>query len=100
MSCPRCEELHLKFEIRTPGELARAIRIVQANLKDGTIEQVSRDVLGASTQQFVSLNDEGPWDDVLLYAFSCRSCRSQFHLSADTYPGRGGAWTPVESSTG
>ena len=101
MSCPRCKELHLRFEIRSPGELAQAVRIVQANLKDETLEQVPREGLGVSTKPFPSLSETGPWDDVLLYEFSCRSCGARFRLSADTYHGQGGDWMPVdEPSTG
>jgi hypothetical protein len=96
MSCSRCNELHLKFEIRSLLELAKAIRIVQANLKDGTIEQMPLGGIGASTQPFASLSEEGPWEDLLVYAFSCRSCRSRFHLSVDVYHGNLGAWTPDE----
>jgi len=101
MSCSRCKELHLRFEIRSPGELAKAIRIIQANLQDGSLEQVPGEGVGVPAEPFLSLSESGPWDDVLLYEFSCRSCGSRFRLSADTYHGRGGDWLPMdEPSTG
>lgn len=101
MSCSRCKDLHLRFAIRSPGELAKAIRIVQAHLKDGTLAQMPREGIGAPPEPFLSLSGSGPWDDFLLYAFLCRFCGSRFRLSADTYHGRGGDWLPTdEPSTG
>ena len=95
MTCERCEELHQRCEIRTPGELAKAIRIIQASLDGGTLEQAQRAGLGASTVPFASIGEGGPWDDVLLYEFFCRSCGARFRLSAETYHGRGGEWQPL-----
>jgi len=97
MSCQRCEELHQKFAIRSPGELSRAIRVVQANLADRTLEQAPRPALGASSTPFLTVSESGPWDDVLLYEFTCRSCGARFQLSAETHHGLGGEWQPVES---
>jgi hypothetical protein len=100
MSCERCDELHQLIEIRSPGELAKAIRVIQANIEDGTLEQTQRADVGASTTPFRSVPDSGPWDDILLYEFACRSCSSRFRLSADTYHGRGGEWRSVDRTTG
>src|SRR3569832_2008034 len=95
MSCQRCEELHQKFAIRSPGELSRAIRVVQANLADRTLEQAPRPALGASSTPFLTVSESGPWDDVLLYEFTCRSCGACFLLSAVWFLGLGGVWLPV-----
>jgi hypothetical protein len=100
MSCQRCEELHQRFEITTPGELAKAIRVVQSNLHDGTLVQAKRAGGEASTPPFSSIRESGPWDDVLLYEFLCRSCGARFQLSAETYHGEGGEWQPIGLSTG
>ena len=95
MPCSRCEELNQRFGIRTPGELAKAIRVVRANLADGTLEPAQGDDPGASTLPFASISESGPWPDVVLYEFCCRSCRSRFRLFAETYHGQGGQWQPL-----
>jgi hypothetical protein len=95
MACERCEELHQRLVIGSLGELAQAIRIVQANLDDGTLEQALRVGLGASTAPFGSISESGPWNDVLLYEFVCRWCDARFQLSAETYHGRDGVWQPL-----
>jgi len=40
----------------------------------------------------MSVNPDGPWDDIISYAFRCAACEAQFELSAETYHGAGGAW--------
>lgn len=99
MSCVRCQELHVRFEVRTQGELAKAIRVIHANLDDGTLEQTRRDGIGASTTPFRMVSDSGPWPDVLLCTFACRLCGATFRLSVDAYHGSGGEWIP-ELATG
>jgi hypothetical protein len=100
MDCDRCRELQLRYEIRSLGELTMAIRVIHANLDDGTIVQALRtDGLGVSTEPFSSVNENGPWPDYLLYDFECHSCGSRFQLSVDVYRGSGGEWLPVEGST-
>lgn len=70
--------------IRTPGELTKAIRVIRANLADGTL---------ASAAPFEAMEPEGPWPDVLQYEFRCPACDARFSLIAETYHGRGGSWT-------
>src|SRR5262245_22237978 len=100
MPCERCEELHQRIAIRSPGELTRAIRVIHSNLEDGTLEQARRTDVGSSTTPFLSVPESGPWDDILLYDFSCCSCGSRFRLSAETYHGRGGEWRAIDPSEG
>jgi len=88
----------LKVEIRSPSEFAKAIRIARANLLDGTLDQLPTRDIGATP--ILSLAESGPWDDILLYEFRCRSCGAQFRLSAETYHGQGGSWMPIEPSSG
>ena len=64
-----------------------------ANLTDGTLEQVEAGDV-SSKPQFRDLREEGPWDDVLSYRFQCRECGQSFSLTAETYHGGGGEWTP------
>jgi hypothetical protein len=82
--------------IRTPGELGSAIRVVQANLEDGTLEEVPReDPFLPDMEPFVTLRDKGPWADILSYGFRCRDCGALFQFSAEIYHGRGGRWAPA-----
>jgi len=94
MSCSRCQELGVKVSIRSPAELREAIRVVRANLVDGTLEQLPGDQVHPMPP-FLSVIEEGPWGDFLLYEFWCRSCGARFTLSVETYHGAGGFWTPA-----
>jgi hypothetical protein len=99
MGCERCRDLQLRYEIRFPSELTEAIRVVRANLDDGTIAQVPSATVGSSTEPFESLNENGPWPDVLEYEFECTSCGARFTLGVEVYHGAGGEWCPVEAIT-
>ena len=77
------------FDIRTPGELAKAIRIVRASIDDGTLTEVDR----PDGEPFSTLKEEGPWADVIDCRFSCRHCGALFGLSVETYHGSGGRWS-------
>ena len=94
--CLHCVGLRQRFKIRSPGELEKAIRVVRDNVSDGTIIEIpSRS--GHASIPFSALNSKGPWDDVVGYAFRCASCGQLFYLSAETYHGSGGEWSPVSS---
>ena len=83
-------------EIRSSNELAQAVRIIRDNLDDGMLEQAPLDRAFASRTPFSAINENGPWDDYVFYAFSCRSCGGRFTLAVETYHGRGGSWRPEE----
>jgi hypothetical protein len=74
--------------MRTPGELAKAIRVVQANVADGTLRPIEQ----PGTPPLASVPPDGPWADVISYRFHCVQCGAQFELSAETYHGSGGSW--------
>jgi len=93
MSCSRCEELMVPFSIRTPAALGKAVRVVQANLADGTLSQIDAG-RGATRKPFLSIPEDGPWEDLLKYRFECSECGQEFDLSAETFHGGGGEWTP------
>lgn len=95
--CPKCDELHVATGIRSPAELSRAMRIVRANLADGTIQQVvvPTDDRPHATPFFLSLGDSGPWPDFVNFQFACTMCGSRFELVAETYHGSGGHWQPI-----
>jgi hypothetical protein len=94
MSCGRCEELHVRVEIDTRDALAKAIRVIQSNLKADVLVQASRTEPHGSTVSCRSVTEGGPWEDVLLYGFCCRSCGAEFRFFVETHHGRGGTWQP------
>ena len=95
MSCARCQELRSRVDIRRPSDLTRVIQVVQANLNDGTLDEIEN-VNPLTGAPFLTLEPRGPWNDILSYDFRCRSCGAAFHLAVETYHGSGGAWAPVE----
>ena len=93
MSCNKCQDLCVRFPIRQPYELRRAIEIAKQNIKDGTISEVP-DAKLLSQVTFASLADGEQWDDVIRYRFQCNSCGELFALHAETYHGSGGYSEP------
>ena len=87
VSCARCGDLDQEVPIRTPGELAKVIRVIRGNIDDGTIVVVPG--------QSFDLPEAGPWPDIIDFTFECRECRVRFSLAAEVYHGHGGAWSPV-----
>ena len=94
MSCQQCHTLDIEWLIRSPDELTKAIRIVRANLDDGTLEEVGRPGR-QDTQSFRDLPEEGPWPDYVEGNFRCASCGTRFQLAVETYHGAGGRWCPI-----
>jgi hypothetical protein len=84
-TCDRCAALRQVYEIRTPGELTQAMRVVRDNLADATLIPVS-------AESAEVLRPEGPWPDVIRREYQCSSCSQHFILTAETYHGSGGAW--------
>jgi hypothetical protein len=93
-TCERCAGLRQRFDIRSPADLAKAIRVARDNVTDGTIVEVPSPSQ-VQHEPFSALSPDGPWDDVLGYGFRCTSCGQLFYLSAETYHGSGGEWRPV-----
>lgn len=93
MSCEKCKDLCVRFAIRQPHELRRAIQIVKQNLDDGTITEVSNSD-SISQVTFAALAKGEQWDDIVGYRFLCSSCGALFSLHAETYHGSGGYWEP------
>ena len=99
--CQMCLDLQAPFSIRTPSDLTRAIQVIKANLKDGTLIESSYHPEGQPTPTprvvpFDEVEEKGPWDDYVEHYFSCTRCGRVFKLSAETYHGSGGAWSPIE----
>lgn len=92
--CAACEELNLRYAIRTPGELDKALRVIDGNLADGTLEPAPR----AGDEPF-GLRPGAPLPVVIDQTYQCRTCRRRFRLIVETYHGSGGAWSPVPPGT-
>jgi hypothetical protein len=93
MPCAKCNDLCVRFPIRSPRELKRAIEIAKQNVDDGTVSEVQ--VADSPSQvRFSQLAAGEPWDDIVRYRFRCNSCRELFSLHAETYHGSGGYWEP------
>ena len=94
MTCARCQELSVSLGISTPGQLSNALRVVKANLADGTLRELPA-TSATGTLPFAQIDVDGPWADVISYRFECCSCRQTFDLAAETYHGGGGTWAPL-----
>lgn len=91
--CSSCLELAARVDIRTPGELQRALRVVRANLDDGTLVEVE----GSGREvRFADIPLGGPWPDFLKCDFQCRKCGAAFSLAVETHHGAGGRWSVSE----
>ena len=93
--CRTCDELHAKWEIRSPQDLAKAIRVIQASIEAGTLNVLAHPTV-ESMSAFDTVPADGPWCDVLAYWFSCGQCETRFSLFAETYHGAGGSWQPID----
>lgn len=89
--CDKCEDLRIRYDIRTPGELTKAIRVVRDNLADGTLTDITQPAHSPSGY-FRDLPDAGPWPDYVEHYFRCSFCGYGFRLAVDTYHGAGGKW--------
>jgi len=90
--CKKCQDLNINYKISLPNHLAKAIGIAKENVADGTLEVVKR---GEWCVAFDQVSDEAPWDDIIYYKFRCTACGALFELTAETYHGGGGSWSPL-----
>ena len=89
MSCKLCEDLCVRFPIRSPSDLKKAVDIIGQNIGDGTIVE-----LLSSAARISELFTDSPREDYLEYHFRCSTCGELFSLHAETYHGSGGYWEP------
>lgn len=97
MACEQCEELCVRYSIRLPLELRRAIRLASEYISDNTIVEVIPEESPFSVP-FNELSKGARWDDYVEYHFRCLSCDERFWLHAETYHGSGGYWEPRDST--
>ncbi|MGX2032440.1 MULTISPECIES: hypothetical protein [Methylocaldum] len=89
--CQKCAELSVRHEILSPAQLTKTIRVLRANVADGTLVDITQPAHSPSGE-FSELSDVAPWPDYVEHYFRCTACGQRFRLSADTYHGAGGEW--------
>lgn len=98
MACARCEDLCVRYAIRHPRELRKAIQIAAENIADKTLIEVIPDSPWVSVS-FDKLAAGAAWDDYVEYHFRCLRCNEAFWLHAETYHGSGGYWEPKDPAS-
>ena len=98
--CNHCKEVIIESSIRSPDQFEQALRIVRANIADGTIAQSNywpAGVIKVCDTPFEQVNGHGPYsEDIYIYYFECPNCKQIFKLSCNTYHGSGGVWRPLK----
>jgi hypothetical protein len=98
VACTRCENLCVRYAIRHPSELRKAIQIAAEYLADKTLVEVISDSPPVSVS-FDKLAAGAAWDDYVEYHFGCLHCDEAFWLHAETYHGSGGYWEPKDRAS-
>ena len=101
-SCPVCLNIPRREEISNPKQLTAVIERTRRYLAENKLREVAHPQgsgLPWTQAAFDILPANGPWDDILLYRFSCSRCGALFDLHADTYHGRAG-WERVPERRG
>lgn len=98
MACDRCRKLNTEHRIVVPDDLRRVIGMVAQAIIDRVLVEVQRTPAPYCLTPFQELASGGFWDDIVSYDFRCCHCGQEFHLGAETYHGRGGAWRPVRGN--
>lgn len=97
MACDKCHDLRNVRKIDLPVHLAETIALVRDHINRAALVEVrdETDPIQRHNEPFSHISPEGPWPDHLSYDFACTRCNARFHLSAETYHGRGGEWRPL-----
>jgi hypothetical protein len=98
-ACSKCEELRTTISIGSAAELTNVLKVVRANVEDGTLVEAAywpQGQIKVSRPSFMSIPVSGPWPDFVEYYFSCTACGQLYRLSVETYHGAGGQWSPWE----
>lgn len=97
MSCAACSEYDHIRKVATPNDLRGVIDWAARGLAAGVlVERKSPVKAYEDATPFAELAKSGRWDDGMEYHFACAACGQEFALHAETYHGRGGAWSKVE----
>jgi hypothetical protein len=87
------------YNIQSPCELKKAIRVIRANLQDRTIVESSYwpvSEVRTICKAFDEIDESGSYDDVIQYYFECPQCKQIFYFYCETYHGGDGAWKPID----
>jgi len=95
VACDRCADLCVRYAVRLPRELRKAIQIAAENIADKTLVEVLPNSTWVSVS-FDELAKGARWDDYCEYHFRCLHCEERFWLHAETYHGSGGYWEPKD----
>jgi hypothetical protein len=98
MPCELCADLCVRYPIRQPNDLIKAIKIAKQNVEDGTIIELP-DFESINQNSFAVVASGEAWGDIIEYNFCCSSCGERFSLHAETYHGSGGYWEPKNKSS-
>ncbi|QYM95943.1 hypothetical protein FGI04_08260 [Dickeya ananatis] len=93
MSCEHCQDLCVKYVIRVPDQLRKAIRIARDSINEGILSEI-KTMNGRNQYNFRECAEKMEWGDIVDYHFVCTYCGTQFVLGAETYHGSGGYWSP------
>lgn len=96
--CQQCADLCVRYAIRHPRELHKAIKIAAQNIADGVLVETIPDPRCVSVP-FEELLRGEKWEDYVEYHFRCLHCSEEFSLRAETYHGSGGYWEPKNSKS-
>ena len=97
MTCERCTDVCVRYAVRSPSELRKAIQIAAENLTDQTLIEVIPSTPCVSVP-FIDLSKGAAWDDYVEYHFRCLHCNEAFWLCAETYHGSGGYREPKNTA--
>ncbi len=95
MACEKCNDLMQTIEVQRPSDLEMVLRVVQANLADGTLVPAPSSGSMVPPVAIEKLNPAGPWPDAIESCFRCTQCGQSFRLGVETYHGAGGSWRPL-----
>lgn len=98
MPCEKCTNLCVRYPIRQPNDLLKAIKIAKQNVEDGTIIELP-DLESINQNSFEAVASGEAWGDIVEYNFCCSNCSERFSLHAETYHGSGGYWEPTDKSS-
>ncbi|ORM90300.1 hypothetical protein HA50_23035 [Pantoea cypripedii] len=93
MSCEHCQDLCVKYVIRHPEHLRKAIRIAKHALNEGILTEIEA-TDEWNQYSFNECAEKMIWGDIVDYHFGCNHCGTEFVLGAETYHGSGGYWSP------
>ena len=95
VACAACEEVNLRYAIRTRGELDKTLRVIEGNLADRTLEPTPR-----SGGEPFELRPGGAIPDVIDQTYACKTCGRRFRLFVESFHGSGGEWSPLPPGPG